>query len=190
MVDHSDDVPRGTVLGAPAAAAGRWYAGGFSDEYGERVLWRSDDGARWRALPISAEVAVRAGPVVVDSGDRIVVFTSDGPLLTIQTSRGGTGWSEVDLGAAFAPGTTDYAVEDTTAADGSIAALVDTAGSTGATRWLVVSDDGRRWTASPLASRVPAGVARTAASITIADGAVLVASTTRTFPVPIADLPG
>lgn len=137
-------LPAGTVLDAIGHTGGDLVASGFSREFAGRILWSSPDGSDWEPIPVSVVSngrAVTFGTV----GGRLVVFSTQGPLFTVQV-RTGSEWSEVRLDDAMDARDADFRLVDAAFGRAGVAAVVSAGGETGAsTLYLLRSGNGIDW---------------------------------------------
>ena len=146
-----DDLARRTVLTHAAVGGTEFLAGGFSSDFSSRILWSSTDGQSWSAVPVSVIGTNRSDAIGVIDG-RAVVFTGEGPLMTVQVRDGGD-WTEVRLDDLVGDRNDNFVLADASFGPGGVAAAVlaiDEAGNT--TAHLVSSPDGREWRATTVAS--------------------------------------
>ncbi len=143
------DLEPGTLLDSGVVHGDELLAAGHSDEFSGRILWSSTDGRSWAPVPVSVIHSERARTIgIVD--DRVVVFSSEGPLLTVQY-RDGDDWDEVRLDELFGAPTDDYVLVDASFAPTGVVAIAAAVGETGSTTLhLLVSADGEEWSVSDL----------------------------------------
>lgn len=145
------ELDRRTVLTHAAVGGTEFLAAGFSREFSSRILWSSADGQDWSAVPVSVIGTSRADAIGVIDG-RVVVFTGDGPLMTVQVRDGGD-WTEVRLDDLVGDRNDDFVLADASFGPGGVAAgvlAIDEAGNV--TAHLVSSSDGLGWRATTVAS--------------------------------------
>ena len=145
------ELDRRTVLTHAAVGGTEFLAAGFSREFSSRILWSSANGQDWTAVPVSVIGTSRADAIGVIDG-RVVVFTGDGPLMTVQVRDGGD-WTEVRLDDLVGSRNDDFVLADASFGPGGVAAAVlaeDEAGNV--TAHLVSSSDGLGWRATTVAS--------------------------------------
>ena len=146
-----DDLARRTVLTHAAVGGTEFLAAGFSPDFSSRILWSSTDGQSWSAIPVSVIGTARSDAIGV-IGDRVVVFTGEGPLMTVQVRDGGD-WTEIRLDDLVGDRNDDFVLADASFGPGGVAAAVlaiDEAGNV--TAHLVSSTDGLGWRATTVAS--------------------------------------
>lgn len=147
-----DDLARRTVLTHAAVGGTEFLAAGFSSDFSSRILWSStDDGLSWTPVPVSVIGTSRSDAIGVIDG-RVVVFTGEGPLMTVQVRDGGD-WTEVRLDDLVGDRNDDFVLADASFGPGGVAAAVlaiDEAGNV--TAHLVSSTDGLGWPAATVAS--------------------------------------
>ncbi|MEM7285891.1 MAG: hypothetical protein AAF480_06030 [Actinomycetota bacterium] len=149
VVEH--DLARRTVLTHAAVGGTEFLAAGFSSDFSSRILWSSGDAQAWTAVPVSVIGTSRSDAIgVID--DRVVVFTGDGPLMTVQVRQGGD-WTEVRLDDLVGDRNDDFVLADASFGPGGVAAAVLAVDETGnVTAHLVSSTDGLGWRATTVAS--------------------------------------
>ena len=147
--DH--DLDRRTVLTHAGVGGTEFLAAGFSREFSSRILWSSPDGLAWTAVPVSV-IATPRGDAIGTVADRVVVFTGDGPLMTVQVRDGGD-WTEVRLDELVGNRNDDYRLADASFGAGGVAAAVIATGeSGGSVVHLLTSIDGLTWQTATVAS--------------------------------------
>ncbi len=166
------DLEPGTVLSGGIVHGRELLAAGRSAEFSSRVLWSSTDGRSWTPIPVSvvdAEPAETIGAI----GDRLVVFSAQGPLLTVQY-RDGRRWREVRLDQLFGAPTDDYALVDASFGPGGVVAVAATLAETGDTSYhLLVSADGATWSVTDLGELASAGAEVDTVDAVAMEGAVV-----------------
>lgn len=149
VVDH--DLARRTVLTHAAVGGTEFLAGGFSSDFSSRILWSSTDGRQWSPVPVSVIGTNRSDAIGV-IGSRVVVFTGDGPLMTVQVRDGGD-WTEVRLDDLVGKPNDTFTLADASFGAGGVAAAVLAEDETGnVTAYLVTSADGLEWRAATVVS--------------------------------------
>lgn len=146
-----NDLARRTVLTHAAVGGTEFLAAGFSADFSSRILWSSTDGRSWSAIPVSVIGTSRSDAIGVIDG-RVVVFTGEGPLMTVQVREAGD-WTEVRLDDLVGDRNDDFVLADASFGPGGVAAAVlatDEAGNV--TAHLVSSTDGLGWRATTVAS--------------------------------------
>ncbi len=145
------DLDRRTVLTHAGVGGTEFLAAGFSREFSSRILWTSPDGLAWTAVPVSV-IGTPRGDAIGSVGDRVVVFTGDGPLMTVQVRDGGD-WTEVRLDDLVGNRNDDYVLADASFGPGGVAAAVVTAGESGSkVVHLLTSADGLEWQTATVGS--------------------------------------
>jgi len=135
-------------------------ARGFSDQLSEQVVWESADGLAWTPVSITAVTHERAD-TIGSIGDRLVVVTATGPLLTVQRGDNGQ-WTETRLDELFGDGSddADYQLVDLAFdAAGAIGVVQTVSGSENPELWVIRTNDATSWSAEPLVDFVGDDVA-------------------------------
>ena len=146
-----DDLDRRTVLTHAGVGGTEFLAAGFSREFSSRILWSSPDGVAWTPIPVSV-IATPRSDAIGTVADRLVVFTGDGPLMTVQVRAGGD-WTEVRLDDLIGNRNDDYVLADASFGPGGVAAAVVTIGESGSeVVHLLTSADGLEWQTATVAS--------------------------------------
>lgn len=171
MVDS--DLPEGTILTDVVVDGGQIHAAGWSTDFSSRILWSSTDATSWEPVPVSVIPGSRHRPIGV-VGNRTVIFSSQGPILTVQSRGNGGDWSEVRLDQEIGSTDSSYQLVDAAHGSSGIAALiVEEDGSGNQTLHLATSDNGRRWQVRVLEDVVGTTV-ESAASVAVSGGEALI----------------
>lgn len=146
----------GTILRNATAGGAEILATGHSPAYSSDILWSSTDGQAWEAIPVSV-VTTRAAEVIGWLGSRVAVFSSQGPLFTVQVRDGGD-WREARLHEDFGGANDTYRLLDAAFDSTGVAAAVSTTDEAGnVTVHLLTSTDGLNWTIAELSDVADAG---------------------------------
>lgn len=143
------NLDKGTILRNVVTSGGQYLAAGFSRQFSSQILWTSADAKVWEPVPVSV-IAKTGADVVGALARRVVVFSTQGPLFTVQV-RDGADWSEVRLHDKLGGPNDSYRLLDSAFADTGIAAAISsTDAANNTTIYLATSTNGTKWTVAAL----------------------------------------
>lgn len=174
LVLQDTNLAKGTILRNVTTNGGQYLAAGFSREFSSQILWTSADAKNWEPVPVSV-IAKHGADVGGALNQQVIVFSTQGPLFTVQV-RKGSDWSEVRLHDQFGGPNDTYRLLDAAFADGGVAAAISsTDAANNTTIHLATSTNGTKWTVADLSSVVDnQSPITTVHSITVNSGSVAV----------------